>query len=682
MHPNIEKGTIMNWRKQTVILLAALPVLLTLAACQGEATPLPTPTAVPTVAAPTAVPTEEVVAEPTAEPTAAPTEAAAAAATSAGAAAWAPATCESLGVQAEIAALSDCGFVTVPENRAADTGKTIQLAVVRIRSSAETPGAPVILGTGGPGDDGLGRLKLDPAFLAARAGILESRDWIGFTQRGTPGAQPELACPEFDRVPLDAAMQGLTLEANLALRAAALQTCLDRYAAEGVDLTAYNSVENAADVVAVIDALGYDKVYYYGQSYGTMLGQYLVQDHADRLAGIILDGIAPLTYKTWTITDFPAAYQRVFAACAADAACDAAYPEPEAALATGLQALDANPPSLTVKTAEGELAVSVDSTLAMRALFMTLYTPGGYATVPWLAYELRDGNFAPLTNNIPMLFETSGSLAKLMHFAVVCSDDPIFSLDDVVTDGVPPMYQGVQVDDLLDYATACPLLALPQLPDRYDEPAESEIPALLLQGGLDPATGVPAGSTVQEGLPNSTNVIFPASGHIVGNSPCGIALMDAFMRDPQAALDTSCVDPAVPFSLPGPVSVTSPDGSVTLGITLPGGYSPSGPGIWQGVDAYVGLTIEEPGTTADAAVAQQLALLGVTGEATDGLEIAGLPSRMARVAHPAGDLEVYGIADADRSYAVFILVKASAKAEEFRQNEQPALLESVTLGGE
>ena len=73
--------------------------------------------------------------------------------------AWAPVACESLGVQAEIAAISDCGYVTVPENRAADTGKTIQLAVVRIRSTAATPGAPVILGTGGPGGDGLGRLK-------------------------------------------------------------------------------------------------------------------------------------------------------------------------------------------------------------------------------------------------------------------------------------------------------------------------------------------------------------------------------------------------------------------------------------------------------------------------------------------------------------------------------------------
>ena len=296
----------------------------------------------------------------------------------------------------------------MPENRAAGTDKTIQLAVVRIPSTAANPGAPVILGTGGPGGDGLGRLKGDPSFLAAHANILAARDWIGFTQRGTAGAQPELGCPELDRVPLDAAMQGLSLAANLELRKAALQACIDRFVAEGVDLTAYNSVENAADVVDILDTLGYDKFYYYGQSYGTMLGQYLLKDHGDRLLGIILDGIAPLTHKTWpSITDFPAAYQRVFAACAADAACAAAYPEPEAALAAGLQALDANPPSLTVKTAEGDLTVSVDSTLAMRALFLTLYTPGGYAAVPWLAYELSNGNSAPLASNIGLLFGTA-----------------------------------------------------------------------------------------------------------------------------------------------------------------------------------------------------------------------------------------------------------------------------------
>ena len=60
--------------------------------------------------------------------------------------------------------------------------------------------------------------------------------------------------------------------------------CLDEFAAEGVDLAAYNSDENADDIDALRQALGYDKIIYYGESYGTLLGQYLLRRHPDILA--------------------------------------------------------------------------------------------------------------------------------------------------------------------------------------------------------------------------------------------------------------------------------------------------------------------------------------------------------------------------------------------------------------
>jgi pimeloyl-ACP methyl ester carboxylesterase/heat shock protein HslJ len=598
--------------------------------------------------------------------------------------AWEAVGCDTLSVRPEIAELADCGYVTVPENRAAGTDKMIQLAVVRIRSTAETPGAPVILGTGGPGSDGLGRLKLDPAFLASRVGILEDRDWIGFTQRGTVGAIPALTCPALDRVALDSAGQGLTPEESIDLRKTTLQACLDQVAAAGVDLTGYNSVENASDVVAVMDALGYDKFFYYGQSYGTLLGQYLLKDHGDRLAGIILDGIAPATHTSWPdITDMPAAFRRVFDACAADAACAAAYPEAEAALEAGLQALDATLPSLTAPTAEGALTVTVNSTLAMHAIFGSLYVRFG--ALPWLANELRDGNVAPLAGDIETFLSPDSSAATLMHLAVVCSDDPLLAMDDLSMEGVPPMYQGLREDDALQYGTACPILALPQLPASYDTLVASELPALLLQGGMDPATGVPVGSTVQEGLPNSTNVIVPAGSHIVGNSPCGIAIMDAFMSDPAATPDTSCVDPAIPFAVPGPVSISNADGSVTLGITLPGGLGSMAPGFWQSPDIAVALQVFDAGTTAEDAINQLLTALAVEaeGEFVDGPAIAGLPSRMAKAFHPAGgDMEIYGFADERGAYRVVIGVMNPSATEDVRQNRQPVLQESVTLDGE
>ena len=72
--------------------------------------------------------------------------------------AWQPISCDELAVAPAIAAKADCGYVTVPEKRG-ESGlalgdKTIQLGVVRLRSTGKTPGAPIFQGEGGPGGAG------------------------------------------------------------------------------------------------------------------------------------------------------------------------------------------------------------------------------------------------------------------------------------------------------------------------------------------------------------------------------------------------------------------------------------------------------------------------------------------------------------------------------------------------
>ena len=78
----------------------------------------------------------------------------------------------------------------------------------------------------------------------------------------------------------------------------AIQACKDDYKAQGVDLTGYNSVENAEDINAIRKTLGYDKIIYYGQSYGTLLGQFLLRIHPEIMEAIVLDGIAPASANT------------------------------------------------------------------------------------------------------------------------------------------------------------------------------------------------------------------------------------------------------------------------------------------------------------------------------------------------------------------------------------------------
>ena len=99
--------------------------------------------------------------------------------------AWTPAGCADLGILADFDQIADCGYVTVPENRAAGTADTIKLGVVRIRATSGTSLSPIVKGAGGPGADGLAGAT--PAWVAANAAILKDHDWVFFTQRGTNG---------------------------------------------------------------------------------------------------------------------------------------------------------------------------------------------------------------------------------------------------------------------------------------------------------------------------------------------------------------------------------------------------------------------------------------------------------------------------------------------------------------
>ena len=126
--------------------------------------------------------------------------------------AWQSTPCATLNIAAIVAAVADCGYVTVPENRAKGGAKTLQLGVVRLKSTAKTPGAPMLVGTGGPGGDEFLFLntQLGPGINVPSlyAPVLADRDLIYFTQRGTKGAKPELDCPAFDAVGFNVAVKG------------------------------------------------------------------------------------------------------------------------------------------------------------------------------------------------------------------------------------------------------------------------------------------------------------------------------------------------------------------------------------------------------------------------------------------------------------------------------------------
>ena len=145
-----------------------------------------------------------------------------------------------------------CGYLVVPENRSRPNGRTIKIAVARAKArSADPRPDPLLYLTGGPGGPAL------PLANGLVAGDLNrDRDLILIDQRGTLHAQPALTCPEIDA--FTAAATGMSIQAPSTAEKdlAAVRACRDRLAADGTDLAAFDTSENASDVADLRTALG------------------------------------------------------------------------------------------------------------------------------------------------------------------------------------------------------------------------------------------------------------------------------------------------------------------------------------------------------------------------------------------------------------------------------------------
>ena len=302
--------------------------------------------------------------------------------------AWQSVPCESINIAKSIGAVADCGYVTVPEKRG-ESGvalgdKTIQLAVARVKSASQHPGAPVFLGTGGPGGYGFTFVQSaleGGSWLQDHAGILADRDYVLFTQRGTTGSQPTLNCPDYDVVEFQTALEGWNEQQVGDAISKTLTACRDKFVAQGVDLSAYNSNENAADINEIRQALGYDKIIYYGQSYGTLLGQFLMRNHPEILDAVILDGVAPAKPTTYAeMVDLQFAFRQLFAACQADAECNASYPNLENTLAQVYDSLQKKPQPLVMALGNETATLQINGDTILNGLIGKMY--GGGADVP------------------------------------------------------------------------------------------------------------------------------------------------------------------------------------------------------------------------------------------------------------------------------------------------------------
>jgi pimeloyl-ACP methyl ester carboxylesterase len=452
-----------------------------------------------------------------------------------------------------------CGFLTVLENRSEPEGDTIRLFVTRI----EPPG-------GNPAPDPVLILGIDLGKTPDYAGFAPgaqrvNRELILLDQRGTGHSEPTLACPEVER--LGERLVGARLsdpEVRADLQSAA-EACHDRMTGEGIDLSAYNVGEMAADVEDVRRALGIPRwnIASYGSSSRVALE--VVRRSPEHVRAMWLDTpqFPQVDGVTLGITGTRYALTQIADDCAADRVCSRRYPDLSNALQEAVVRLDEEPVTVNVadtpaaEAAGHPIRVVVDGGAFLRAVraMVSNIDLGMAPAVPALIYRALEGDVevvAYLLSEEPLCLgyqpvcgaQTSFEGAL---FSILCHDEIPFVEASRLTAmaGGDPGFQDAYVES--PYLDVCEAWDVGEATSAANRPVSSDVPMLIFVGEYDAYGPLPVAEQAIASLSGSFLVDVPYQGHnVLGSLDCYRNIRNAWIENPTSAPDTSCIEEIPP----------------------------------------------------------------------------------------------------------------------------------------
>ena len=313
------------------------------------------------------------------------------------------------------------------------------------------------------------------------------------------------------------------------------------------DLRTYRSAVHADDLVDLRTALGIGTYTLYGSSYGSRLAQTVMRDHPEDVRSVILSGVYPIEVNLLGSTPetFRAALDNVFAACADDADCHAALPDPWSVYRRQVDRLDAEPIVTSI-------AVDVDTSFTSKiagddlvnAFHGALYRADSAAMVPDVLNDLEDGD---TSRHERLAAESITDIAAVAPYVTVqCHEEvPFTTVAEIDTDhtgvdavdrvDLPPGLLGSELVDL------CPAWDLGPPDPTENDPVSWDQPTLLFSGAFDPITPPAWADLLAARLPRLRTVHSAARGHDSDEGYCAQGIMADFVEHPDLAFTTTCL---------------------------------------------------------------------------------------------------------------------------------------------
>ncbi|HVR05413.1 MAG TPA: alpha/beta hydrolase [Solirubrobacteraceae bacterium] len=506
-----------------------------------------------------------------------------------------------------------CATLTVPLDRALTVPPgTIPLAVERLQAGP-TPSASAVLAlAGGPGQ------AADPIAGELQKSIapaLHDRDLIVFDQRGTGRSDP-LRCKAL-------AYSKALAQATASTVGRFFEQCaLQLGAARG----AFTTQESVADIEAIREALGYEKLVLYGTSYGTKVAEEYAERYPQHVEALVLDSVVtpegPEPFKLATFGALPS----VLGELCAGGACAHITANPLADLARLAAQLRTHPLRGSVYDGAGhrhadtlsepellDILQAGDLNPALRALLPAAVQSALHGEPdPLLRLGLLAQSLIP---NVPL--GPHGSQAEreadeeehnALFYATTCEEQPfpwqraapattrraeaLAALHTLPSSDFYPFatataWEDSGIPECLDWPSADPAPpAAGALPN---------VPALILSGAQDLRTPTANARAVAAKIPDAQLLVVPYTGHSVIGSDFGDCAELAVKTFFAGGAVQPCTPSTNPFS-PTPITPTS----LSAVQPVPGLAGRSGRTLTAVLDTLVDLERQVIGATLQA----------------------------------------------------------------------------------
>jgi pimeloyl-ACP methyl ester carboxylesterase len=400
---------------------------------------------------------------------------------------------------------AEFGELTVPENRQKADSRLIQIAFVRFKSTSKTPGAPIVYLAGGPGGSGItaARGARFPLFMAMR----EVADVIALDQRGVGLSRPNLVCKETVSFAPD---KLLTREDLLEVFRKQSRACSEAFTQQGVDLTGYNTNENADDLEDLRKAIRAEKISLWGISYGTHLSLAAVKRHEKHLDRMILAGVEGPSHTIKLPSDIQRHLEHIDRLVQADASLSRNIPSFLNLVRGVLERTEREPVTVEIMDPGSKTTVKVVLNKFALQILTAFSFGGGEAALPARYYAMSKGDFSQAAQGW-LSVSRGRSVGSAMAYMMDCAS----GLSNERRKQIAREASTALLEDVMDFPFpgVCDAWGNPDAGATFRVAAKSSVPTLFISGTFDVRTPPSNAEEVRKGFKHSVHLIIEGAVH-------------------------------------------------------------------------------------------------------------------------------------------------------------------------